>query len=228
MCGRYALRIAAPEIARILGLDTALEMRPRHNIAPTQPVAICRIGADGGRELVPVRWGLIPRWSRTGEEAYRLINARAGTVGERPAYRDAWRHRRCLVPADGWYEWQGPKGRRQAWFVHRPGHEPLCFAGLWERWRSPEGDAVDSCTILTTTASPAVAAIHPRMPVVLDPAIWATWLDPAVDDPATLSTWLRPWPDEDLRAYPVSSRVNDPRHEEEDCSAPLAGTVEPG
>ena len=171
---------------------------------------------DGVRRASRLRWGLIPHWAKDGKMGYATINARAETVAFKPAYREAFRRRRCLIPADGFYEWQvQPDGKtRQPFFISRADGSPLALAGLWERWCPPQGDPVESCTIIVTTANTLIAPIHERMPVLLEPDAFATWLDPCNDDTRSLTRLLCPCPAERLQAVRVSQRVNNPRHDD--------------
>ena len=221
MCGRYALRTSVPEIARILGLEDLLELQPRYNIAPTQPVPVCRLDGDGARELVLVRWGLVPHWAKDARSGYRMINARAETVATKPAFRAALRHRRCLVPADGYFEWQRTGQAKQPYFFHLDSGRPFCFAGLWASWGQGE-DRLESCTIITTEANELGAAVHPRMPVILDPTRYALWLDTGVDDPSEVTGLLRPFPAARMALHPVSTLVNSPRNDRPECVQPIA------
>ena len=207
-------------IAEVFGLDDVPELSPRFNIAPTQAVAAVRARADGGRELVALTWGLIPSWSKDRTIGSRLINARAETVGEKPAFRAALRARRCLVLADGFYEWQKLGTRKQPHHIRMRDGRPFAFAGLWERWTPAEGDPVESCTIITTLPNEVVAPIHDRMPVILAPADLDRWLDPGVRDPAAVAALLRPYPAGDMTAYPVSLRVNSPGADDPSCVVP--------
>ena len=179
MCGRFLLHTPVDTLQRAFGFAERPNLRPRYNIAPTQTVPIVRQKDGGGRELALVRWGLIPSWAKEAGIGGRLINARAETVAEKPAFRGAFRKRRALVPADGFYEWRKREGDRpkQPLLVRRRDGQPFAFAGLWEHWRGPEGE-VETCTILTTEANAALAPIHDRMPVILDPACYDRWLDP--------------------------------------------------
>jgi len=207
-------------IAEVFGLDDVPELSPRFNIAPTQAVAAVRARADGGRELVALTWGLIPSWSKDRTIGSRLINARAETVGEKPAFRAALRARRCLVLADGFYEWQKLGTRKQPHHIRMRDGRPFAFAGLWERWTPPEGDPVESCTIITTLPNEVVAPIHDRMPAILAPADLDRWLDPGARDPAAVAALLRPYPAGDMTAYPVSLRVNSPGADDPSCVVP--------
>ena len=181
MCGRFLLHAPVEVLQRAFGFAERPNLQPRYNIAPTQTVAIVRRKDDGGgRELALVRWGLIPSWAKDASIGGRLINARAETVAEKPAFRGAFRRRRALVPADGFYEWRKREGDRpkQPLLIRRRDGQPFALAGLWEHWRGPEGE-VQTCTIVTTAANVVLAPIHDRMPVILDPASYDRWLDPA-------------------------------------------------
>lgn len=225
MCGRYVLKAALPEIARMLGIDiganmaTALE--PRYNIAPTTTVPICRMRAADERELALVRWGLVPQWAKSADGNYRMINARAETVAEKPAFRTPLRSRRCLVPADGYYEWKSIEGRKQPYFFSMQDGAPFCFAGLWERWQPAEGDALETCTIITTDANALGAEVHHRMPVILAHEDHDRWLDPGTTKADEVLPLLTPFPAEAMSVYPVSTIVNNARSDGADCIAPL-------
>lgn len=213
MCGRYTL-IANAEAIRLLFELPAFDERlvvPRYNIAPTQPIAVVRQGPKG-RELVPVRWGLIPWWAKDPKALPLMINARAEQVAEKPAFRDAFKYRRCLVPASGFYEWQARgKGAKQPFHVHpeaSAGPDSLvAFAGLFETWHSADGSEIDTAAIVTTDANALLRPIHERMPVVLSSKDFAAWLAPDTD-PADAAALLRPAPEDLFRLTPVSARVN--------------------
>ncbi len=214
MCGRYAFFSPAEAVRRYFALDDVPDLEPRYNVCPTQSVPALRAGADGGRRLAMLYWGLVPFWAKERAIGNRMINARAETVADKPAYRAAFRRRRCLLPADGWYEWQQAKGGKQPWFIRHRDGGPLSFAGLWERWQDPsDGSELESCTIVTTDAAASISSIHDRMPVVLDAEAWARWLDPACDDPAALADFLGPGDPDRFEAWPVSRRVNSPRNQ---------------
>ena len=208
MCGRYAFYSPAEAVKRIFRLEAVPELKPRYNVAPTQDVPAVRLDQEGRRELVMMHWGLIPRWAKEKAFGNRTINARAETVADKPAYRDAFKRRRCLVLADGWYEWQVAPGGKQPWFIHRKDDEPFAFAGLWESWKDPAGGALESCTIVTTDASESIKAVHPRMPVVLDEADRDRWLDPASDSQDLLGPYQGA-----LEAWKVSRQVNAPKNQ---------------
>ena len=207
MCGRYAIGTSRlPRIENALGV-TLPELAPRYNVAPTQPVPIVRAAGEHGYELVDARWGLIPAWSKEPRTAYATFNARVETVASKPAFRAAYRARRCLVPASGFYEWREEGGQKQPWYFSAADGRELAFAGLWEEWRGPESPLLLSCTILVGTANDLVAPIHDRMAVILGADDYATWLDPA-QDPAAVAVLLRPFPSAWLRGWRVSRAVN--------------------
>jgi putative SOS response-associated peptidase YedK len=212
VCGRYA--IATSHLARIENaLGVALPaVRPRYNVAPTQTVPIVRATAGRRYELIEARWGLIPAWSKEPRTAYATFNARVETVAGKPAFRAAYRVRRCLVPASGFYEWREEAGRKQPWYFSAADGQELAFAGLWEEWRGAESPPLLSCTILVGAANDLVAPIHDRMAVILGADDYATWLDP-VQAPEAIATLLRPCPSAWLRGWRVSRAVNAARAE---------------
>ncbi|HSF77864.1 MAG TPA: SOS response-associated peptidase [Steroidobacteraceae bacterium] len=214
MCGRYAFFSPAEAVKRAFALDDFPALEPRYNIAPTQPVPVLREEQPGRRQVALLHWGLIPSWARDRSVGNRMINARAETLSERPAFRAAFRRRRCVVLADGWYEWQVAASGKQPWFIHSRDGAPLGLAGLWETWRDPAGgEPVESCTIVTTDAVGPLAEIHHRMPAVLPAAGLEAWLDPRQQDVAALSGWLGPRDPAEFSARAVSRRVNDPRNQ---------------
>ena len=211
MCGRYTLVADLGDLARRFDFDGGgISHTPGYNIAPTE--SVLTVVDLGGRRAAFMRWGLIPYWASDPKVGARMINARAETVAERPAFRDALRRRRCLVLADGYYEWQKtPAGKRPFRIVLKTG-EPFAFAGLWETWKDPLGNAVTSCAIVTTAANELLTPIHDRMPVILPPEMEGLWLGPEALDPAVLSDILAPYPDEALDAYEVSRLVSHVRN----------------
>lgn len=219
MCGRYTLRVSASEVARQFLLFDLPPLPPRFNIAPSQPVAAVRM-ADGRRELAWLRWGLVPSWAKDPAIGNRTINARCETAAEKPAFRTALRRRRCLVLADGFYEWQpAAKGKKkQPYFFHFRDDRPFGFAGLWESWEGPDHSRLETCTLLTTEANAVVRPIHDRMPVIVAPENHALWLDPAVTETGPLLPLLRPFPADEMEAYPVSPLVNSPANEDPHCA----------
>ncbi len=227
MCGRYALIASAPRLARLLGLIDLPELTPRYNIAPSQSVTAVRGARQGGRELVQLRWGLLPGWSKTPAKAYRMINAKAETLTQRPAFRTAYRRRRCLVPADGFYEWKQLADRRQPYFIAMEDGAPFVFAGLWERWRGPDEQLVESCAIITTEPNELIADIHTRMPAILGEQDFDAWLNPDEQDTSRLDALLRPYRADAMTATAVSSHVNNPRNDDPRCIEPLTGESSP-
>jgi putative SOS response-associated peptidase YedK len=225
MCGRFTLRAPASVVAEQFSIFEIPSWKARYNIAPSQPVAAVRSAdiAAATRELAWLRWGLIPGWASDPSIGNRLINARAETVADKPAFRTAFRRRRCLIVADGFYEWQRVgKGRQPHLIGMRNGH-PFAFAGLWETWEGPQHSSIESCTILTTTANDLVRPIHDRMPVILAPAEYDCWLDPAVSAAEKLSPLLRPYPSEPMASYRVSPWVNSPANDDPRCAEPSEG-----
>ncbi len=225
MCGRFTLRTPASAVVDHFAVEGEVPpLTPRYNIAPTQAVAVVRIDDRGGqprRELAALRWGLIPHWAKDTSIGNRMINARAETVAGKPAYRAALRRRRCLLPADGFYEWRRTGGRKQPYFIGLDGDGLFAFAGLWESWEGPDHSHIESCTVLTTEANELVRPIHDRMPVILPPANYRLWLDPAEQDPATLLPLLGPFPADQMKACPVGTLVNSPANDRPECIAPL-------
>ncbi len=217
MCGRYVLENPEAVIRELFGVQPPFTLPRRFNIAPTQQAPLAR-GTD--REIVNMRWGLIPRWAKDPSIGNRLINARAETAAEKPSFREALRRRRCLVPADGFYEWKKEPDGKQPWLIRRTGGRGFALGGLWECWHGPEGP-VESFTILTTAPNATVGALHDRMPVIVPPAAFDVWLDPGAKDPTLLENILRPAPDDLLEAYPVSRLVNSPANDEPACIEPL-------
>jgi putative SOS response-associated peptidase YedK len=222
MCGRFTLTSTPEELARRFGLDETPQLVARYNIAPGQPVLAVRRDDGGARRAVWQRWGLVPAWSEAPDAGARWINARRETLAEKPAFRDAFRARRCLVPADAFYEWAQRGDFREPHRVALPDGGLFAFAGVWERWQDRDGTALESCAIVTGPASPAIRALHDRMPVVLPDAVWTDWLDPALRDPAALRELLARGGDPGFVAHPVSTRVNSPRFDDPACAAPVA------
>ncbi len=224
MCGRYSLTSAAEAVRQAFGYPERPNLEPRANIAPTQEVAAVRLGGGGTRHFARLRWGLIPAWAKDVSGAARTINARAESVAEKPSFRAAFAHRRCLIPADGFYEWKTEDGLKQPYRIAAPDGAVFAFAGLWERWdnAAEKRAPVESCTIVTTEANERLRAIHPRMPVILDAADYETWLDPQTAAAEALAL-LRPCPAERLTAYRVSRRVNTVANEDLSLIEPLVG-----
>lgn len=223
MCGRYELSSHPTAIALAFGLPHPPDLHPRYNIAPTQQVPIVRQNAGGERELVQVRWGLVPRWAKDPSIGARMINARAETLAIKGAFRNAFARHRCLVPLNGFFEWRRGPGGKQPMHIGMRDGRPFGLAGLYERWLSPEGEVLDTCTIVTTQACEALREVHDRMPVIVPEAEYGRWLDCA--NPDDVSDLLAAWSGERLRAYPVSARVNAVRNDDAGVCAPLEDRV---
>ncbi len=221
MCGRYNLIADGAALVNFFDLVNRLDWAPRYNIAPSQEAPVVVAGRDG-RHGGLMRWGLIPHWARDAKFGYHTINARVETVAEKPAYRQAFRRRRCLVPATGFYEWQPRPQGKQPWHIRPQPGGLFAMAGLWERWRNPAGEEVLSYTILVTDAPPRLAAIHDRMPVILPHEAYQAWLDPGQRDPRALQDLLAALSPPALEAWPVSTRVNSPAHEGPELIEPVA------
>lgn len=217
MCGRFSLKVSFEELLRYFRLDAGFEPEPHYNIAPSQQVAAVR-EEDGRRLLVNLHWGLIPFWAKDRKIAFKTINARSETAHTSPAFRAAFRGRRCLIPASGFFEWDKKGGSKQPYYIHRVDGQPLALAGLWEHWQSKDGEeAVESCTILTTEPSEPVVRLHDRMPVILEPEDFDRWLDPDEHQVEALRTMLQPAAAGLLEMYPVSRYVNKAGNEGEEC-----------
>lgn len=227
MCGRYSITTPLEAVQRLFKVAERPNMPARYNVAPTQDVPAVRLGGDGARHLVSLRWGLIPFWAKEAAIGQRMINARSESAPTKPAFRAAFRRRRCLVVADGFYEWRKPAGKgeaKQPYRVTLKDGGPFAFAGLWEHWRDPQdGTEIESCTILTTDANGVVAPLHDRMPVIVDPADYDTWLDTG-GEPDAAAALLKPYPGDAMRAYPVSRRVNNVANDGPDLIEPLDET----
>jgi len=206
-------------LAEKFGLTEEPFLEPRYNVAPTQLVAIVRLRPnDPQRTLVFAKWGLIPSWAKDRSVGPKLINARAETVAEKPAFRAAFKYRRCLIPADGFYEWKRqPKKGKQPYLITAADGEPFAFAGLWEHWKSPDDEVIESCAILTTDSNELVRALHDRMPVIVQEKDYDLWLDPDVKDPKLLKPLLQSYPSDRMRSRPVSTRVNKADYDAPDC-----------
>jgi putative SOS response-associated peptidase YedK len=216
MCGRFSLTRSATEVAEHFGLGDVPSLGPRYNVAPGQPVLVVSQPSASAPRRGQLRvWGLLPRWTR--EAAGGWINARIESAAERPAFRDALRLRRCLIPADGFYEWSGPAARRAPHHVTLPQGSLFAMAGLYDTWRGPDGEVRETCAVLTTPARGAVRALHDRMPVILEPARYAAWLDPALRDEGAPCALATDRLGEALVTRRVGPRVNDTRHDDPAC-----------
>lgn len=215
MCGRFSLAVTSAAIEEQFGVEGIPQIASRYNIAPSQPV-LAVVNDQGSRRLTHFGWGLVPSRSKAFKAG--LINARSETVAEKPSFRAAFKRRRCLLPADGFYEWQGAGKGKQPYFIHLGDHQIFAFAGIWERWQGSDGSELDTCAILTTSANEMMRPLHERMPVILDPADYGLWLDPEED--ASVGHLLQAYPAEQMTAYPVGTWVNSPKHEDPHCQDP--------
>jgi len=222
MCGRFTLTATPQALARRFALREPPALAPRYNIAPGQPVLVVRSDDAGARRADAVRWGLVPAWSSEPDPGARWINARIETLEEKPVFREAFRARRCLVPADAFYEWADHGGFRQPYRIALPGDALFAFAGLWECWRDPSGRVLESCAIVTTDASPGLRRLHDRMPVVLPDAEYAEWLASSQQDPRALRALLLRARDPGFVHHPVGTRVNSVAHDDPACAEPAA------
>lgn len=214
MCGRYELHSTPAAIALAFGLGRPPDVRARYNVAPMTDVPIVRLNADGERELVRVRWGLVPRWAKDTSIGNKLINARGETIAEKPSFRMAYRRHRCLLPADGFYEWRaagGEHARKQPLHIGMKDGALFAMGGLYERWLSPEGEVLDTCTIVTTPANELLRPVHDRMPMIVAARDYGRWLDPA---DAGVAELIAPYPSAEMAYYPISARVNSVRHDD--------------
>lgn len=220
MCGRYLITSPLEAILEMFAVDPAdrPNLEPRFNLAPTQQAPVVRRGDDGARHLALLRWGLIPHWAKDMKIGARLINARAETAATAPAFRDSARRRRCLVVADGFFEWQKQGKAKQPFLIGRRDNRPMAFAGLWSAWTDPQGAQLETFTIITTAADAMMAAIHDRMPLILPPAAWPAWLDPSPIDIAA----LEPADGDEMTAVPISTRVNSVKNDDAEVIVPLA------
>jgi len=223
MCGRYRLSRRRQIIEE--HFDTADwqdDWSPRYNIAPTQPIPVIRQHPkEPVRQISTMRWGLVPSWAKDTSGAARMINARSETVSTKPAFRDPVRFRRCLIPADGFYEWAKTVKGKQPYCFEVNNGELFAFAGLWERWKEPSGGWIKTCSIFTTVPNAVTASVHDRMPVILDPDCYDLWLDPGMRDAAAASELLKPCDPRLMRCYPVSARINHVANDDAECSAPV-------
>lgn len=214
MCGRYAQRTDPKRLAKEFKVAEVINASPRYNIAPTQEVLAVRESPDG-REMTLYKWGLVPSWAKDASVGAKLINARSETVTEKPSFREAFKRRRCVIPADGFYEWQRTEGRKQPFFFRMRDERPFGFAGLWERWEGEGGRVIHSCAILTTEANEVLRPVHDRMPVILHPEDYELWLDSDTRKIDLVKETLRPYPAGEMLGYPVGASVNNPRSQGE-------------
>jgi putative SOS response-associated peptidase YedK len=222
MCGRFTLTVNPADLEDTFSNYSFPEkFAPRFNIAPTQPVLA--IPNDDKYKADFFLWGLIPMWAKDPSISSRLINARAETLAEKPAFRGSYRHKRCLILADGFYEWKSFSGKKTKtpYFIHMKNRRPFAIAGLWDHWESPDGSNINTCTIITTTPNELMESIHSRMPVILHTRDYAKWLDPSPQTPENLQPLLRPYPTDEMSAYAVSTLVNKASNDQPKLVVPI-------
>lgn len=223
MCGRFTLTKPIPWLAEILdakNTESVGSVPSRYNVAPGTDIAIVRAKESTDkdeRELALARWGLVPFWAKDPDFGARTINARSETASQKPAFRAAFRYKRCLIPANGFYEWAGSGRKKQPFFIHLEERKPFAFAGLWESWTGADGSVLETCTVLTTEANEKLAELHHRMPVILPEESYAEWLNPGENRAKAIQELLKPYPSETFSYYPVSERVNSPRNDDPSC-----------
>ncbi len=226
MCGRYTITSAPEAIRALFHYPEQPNFPPRYNVAPTQPIPIVRL-VEGKRQFALVRWGLLPSWVKDPKNFALLINARGESVADKPAFRSAMKRRRCLIPADGFYEWKAVSGRKAPYFVRLKSGAPMAFAGLWETWTGPNGEELESAAIVTTEANRTLAPIHSRMPVILAPEAFDLWLNTADVDVKTAAALIATAPDNWLEAYEVSTAVNRTANDNAKLVEPVVARTEP-
>ncbi|MBN1764603.1 MAG: SOS response-associated peptidase [Sedimentisphaerales bacterium] len=221
MCGRFALTISPTVLARLFQLADTPSLSPRYNIAPGQEVTAILNQEGQGRTCRLFSWGLIPTWAKDPAMGAKLINARAETVSEKPAFRESFKNKRCLIPADGFYEWHKKDKTSRPYFIRMQYNEPFAFAGLWQQWQSPDQQTRKTCAILTIHANSLLEPIHPRMPVIIPPENYDLWLDTTLSTTDRLQKLLHPYPPEKMNCFAVSPLVNSPQHDSPQCIEPV-------
>ncbi len=222
MCGRFDLHLPIEFLADYFGAPVLQDLQPHFNIAPTQQVLVIRTNQDGSRHFAFLKWGLIPSRAKDLSIGAKLINARSETVDVKPSFRNALKNRRCIVPANGFYEWANVGGKKKPLYVKMKDNSPMIFAGLWEHWKSSEGNIIESCTILTTSSNDLIKPLHDRMPLILDNQDMDLWLNPQIIDPEKLKHLFVPCSSEKLEMFPVSEIVNSTRNDIVECILPLS------
>ncbi len=224
MCGRFALHTSLANLQRLFAFMNHPDTLPRWNVAPSQRILAVRTGGDGKREGVLLHWGLVPFWSRDLSSGPKSINARSETVHEKPLFNEPIRKRRCLVLADGFYEWGGTTKPKTPYYFTLKSGRPFALAGIWDHWKgNADSPPLDSCALLTTVANPLMAPVHDRMPVILPVEHHALWLDPKIEDPKELFPLFRPFPAEEMAVHAVGPEVNNPRNDWADLVKPAGG-----
>lgn len=208
MCGRFVLNETPKKLAEHFHLTGDMDFQPSWNIAPSTKIISVTANQEGNRGLLKMRWGLIPSWAKDASIGNKLTNARGETVAEKPSFRSAFRSRRCIIPASGFYEWETENGIKQPWYISLKSGDPMAFAGLWETWRTPEGESLESCCIITTSPNSLMEQIHDRMPVILPSEQWDSWLSPQDRQAEKLQQLICPHDSESMQAWPVTRELN--------------------
>ena len=221
MCGRFIRTTPIERYSALFSASGSVELKASYNIAPSSQILLARNNAKGGRELVALKWGLVPSWSKEPKTEYSTINARAETVDEKPTFRNAFKSRRCLIASDGFIEWQKKSdGTKQPYFIGLADQKPFAFAGIWERWER-EGQILESCAIIVTQANELMKPIHDRIPVILSPDYYDAWMNPKETRSSNLKSLLLPYPSDRMKAYPISTVINSPLNDNSDLILPL-------
>jgi putative SOS response-associated peptidase YedK len=226
MCGRYSITSAPEAIRALFRFEETPDFPPRYNVAPTQPIPVVRL-MDGKRRFALMRWGLVPSWVKDPGAFSLLINARGETVCDKPAFRNAMKYRRCLIPADGFYEWQAGARGKQPFYIRPKSGAPMAFAGLWETWIGPNGEELDTAAVVTTRANATLSPLHDRMPVIVPPDAFELWLDCTHVDARTAEALIAPAPDDQLEFWPVSTLVNRTANDHPGLMQPSTAALEP-
>ena len=225
MCGRFIRTTPIERYSALFSASGSVELKASYNIAPSSQILLARNNAKGGRELVALKWGLVPSWSKEPKTEYSTINARAETIEEKPTFRNAFRSRRCLIASDGFIEWQKKSdGTKQPYFIGLADQKPFAFAGIWERWER-EGQILESCAIIVTQANDLMKPIHDRMPVILSPDFYNVWMNGKETSTSNLKSLLVPYPSDRMKSYPISTLINSPKNDHSDLILPLGGVI---
>ncbi len=222
MCGRFTLSSRAQTIANYFGIELPYNLKPRYNIAPSQDILVIRHISDSKPEFCLMRWGLMPAWQNEEDISTKWINARSETIIDKPLFKKLFQQKRCIIVADGFYEWQATTRAKLPFYIFKKDHQPFAIAGLWEHWENHEGKSIESCLLLTTEANPEVKSIHHRMPVILQKAQYSTWLNGENTKVEILKSLLRPYLPQDLTSHEVSTYVNSPKNDNQNCVEKLA------
>ncbi len=217
MCGRFTLASKAQTIAEYFGIDLPYDLKPRYNIAPSQDVLVIKQSTEHKPEFCIMRWGLVPAWQKEEEISTQWINARSDTINEKPLFKNLFRHKRCLIIADGFYEWQTTSHGKCPYYIYKSNHQPFAIAGIWEHWEGKDGKSIKSCLLLTTEANLEVKAIHHRMPVILQKSQYPSWLNSKNNEIEMLKSFMQPYLPPDLVSHEISTYVNSPKNDDEQC-----------